>query len=225
MEVQVLSKNGLKAVFSTTPGQTVQDLLNKVSLKFHYPQSSIRLFYSGRELKPMSATLEKFEIGKHGNFLLHLSTTTIEIFDSTEISNSTISRFDHVDLTAPALIDQQIDLTTTPPISQQRKEKRRFVNFVEEGLRPIHIIPIKRLRVNISRALNHRLCILENWILYSSQSSNQDEISVEFLVQDPGVSSTFLVRVDLEVTCTCDHPDDCACQHILFILMKVDRLL
>jgi hypothetical protein len=216
----VISKNGEKAIFSTSPGQTVQQLIKKVSLKFRYPETSVRLFFSGRELRPTSSTIDKFEIGKHGNFLLHLSTTTIEIFDRPDTNNSSLSRVDLVDLTSPGLIGQHIDLTSNSPRIQDPKDKKRHNNVDEAP--PTNNVPLKRLRVNISRALNHRLCILENRILSSSsQSSTANDIMVEFIVQDPGVSASFLVHVGLEVTCTCDHSNDCSCQHILFILMKV----
>jgi hypothetical protein len=218
-----MSKNGQKAKFLLNPGQTVGDLVQKVALKFHYDPSSVRLFFSGRELKPFSAPLDRFEIGKFENYLIHLSTTTIEIFESSVPSTS--APCETVDLTASTSDESLVDLTSTSPLIRERKKRRLLSDIApinEDALVSLHNVSNKQLRINISRALNHRLCILENRILnHSSQSSMCSEISVEFLVQDSGVGKSYFVKVDHEVSCQCENTSGTPCQHILFILMKV----
>lgn len=221
---EVLTKDGQRAKFPLSSGQTVGDLVQKVALKFHYPPSSVRLFFSGRELKPSTAFLDRFEIGKYENFLIHLSTTTVEIYDGPVPSNSVCAT---VDLTGSTSAESLVDLTSTSPEIQERK-KRRLISAIApvngEANISLHNVSNKQLRINMSRALNHRLCILENRILnHSSQSSMDNDISVEFLVHDPGVARTYFVKVHLDVSCQCENTTRAPCRHILFILLKVGR--
>jgi hypothetical protein len=222
MMCEVLSQNGQKIKFLLSSGQTVEDLVHKVAGKFHYSPSSVRLFFSGRELKPPSAPLDRFEIGKYENFLIHVSTTTIEILENSVQPRYPSISCDVVDLTS-STNESTVDLTSTSPQAQERK-KRRIISDLppmhQETFVSLQNVFSKQLRINITRALNHRLCILENRIVNHSSHSINDDISVEFIIQDSGVAKSYLVRVGVEVSCQCENT--CTpCPHILFILMKV----
>lgn len=219
---EVISSNK-KAKFSLHQGLSVGELIDRVADKFHYPPSSIRLFFSGKELKPPTALVEKFEIGKYGNFLLHLSTTTIEIVE--DVLPLTTSVGHTIDLTLPGadtVSDTLVDLTTSPSIKRKRP---RLITNHESSIEDSHLlenqVSIKTLRINILRALNHRLCILENQIINPSFNSERALITVQFLVQDSGVAQRYHVRIGLYVSCNCENMKNCPCPHILFILIKV----
>ncbi len=167
-------------------------------------------------------------------------------------NNSSLSETEPVDLTEipphmasssssvsePLYIDLTSDNFTTSLQSNRSKRKHESTlsnsnstpSSIESLVTPPSdsLLP-KHLRLNISRALHHRLFIIENRVLYppTISSGGERKVEMEFVVQGPeGLTDFQTVKVGERVTCECE---DCflhevVCRHILFILIKVSGL-
>lgn len=217
---EVISKYDKKARFSLYQGQSVGELVAQVAQKFHYTPGSVRLFYSGKELQPGTSLIEDFEIGKYGNFLLHLSTTTVEILEDSQPLSSVGETFD---LTRSEIQQVLVDLTDSPQLGRRKRTRSNSSQAAcseDDSCRLDDHPSSKQLRINILRALNHRLCILENEVVHP-YNSDGTLISVRFIIQDSGVGNQYHVRIGPDISCNCESNKRYPCTHILFILIKV----
>lgn len=281
MRCEVLSRSGERVQFYISPGDNVGSLLQKVSSKFKYPESSIRLFYCGKELKPNSKSLELFDIGKFGS-LIHMTTTTIDIIDNDVNNNEILPLRPLIESNNSSLIDLT-NINDSIIQSTSNRGKRKFsivslsnnnstnsnnkdndndnVEIIFPNSTPTTILssslslsssssssPItptsslsissqsppqtnslnnppltsnKTLRLNISRALHHRLCIVETRVLnFTSDTASN---AIEFVIQgSEGSKDRHRVFLGTSVSCSCEESNkDIPCRHILFILIKV----
>lgn len=83
---------------------TVQDLLQETSKRFHYPIPTIRLLFGGRELKPPSALLSKFNVGKFSQWTIHVMTSMVAIESDSPTSATTTTITTTSSTHIPALV-------------------------------------------------------------------------------------------------------------------------
>ena len=91
-EVIVITMTGKKNSMKYSPDQSVGEFVSHVGAKLNLPSSTIRLLFSGRELKPRSRKMAEFCIGKYGNYVIHLQTTTVNVVDNDDVPSIPPSR-------------------------------------------------------------------------------------------------------------------------------------
>ena len=138
------TKPGQKAELLFTESQTVDDLKTNVERAFRIPKATIRLLFCGKELKPLCAKLSSFNFGRYGNYIIHMSTSTVDLDDGVEPTIPKWPRItEMVDLTdsKPSIVQRTtstsapIDLTGHPQAvttSTRRQRKKRQLERAEE---------------------------------------------------------------------------------------------
>lgn len=217
-------KTGKRLLIDFSNMRTVEDLLKEVADQTNLPVETIRLIYAGKELKPASAKLSSFNIGKYGNFSVHLSTTVVEVSEPTPVATVTPSKTSRevMDLTTDNALTSSssgvIDLTSPPSSARGKKRKADDPKPEKRAARFRSSCP-QAISQRIERALHQRL-----YLINQTDESKEGALCKKFAVLG-STGNVYDVRIEQRPSCSCpDARKGDICKHILFIMFKVLRM-
>mmetsp|Transcript_9202 Transcript_9202/g.13857 ORF Transcript_9202/g.13857 Transcript_9202/m.13857 type:complete len:446 (+) Transcript_9202:125-1462(+) len=161
----VMLSSGRKIEFPVNENHTVGHLLKSIEKKLKIPACTIRLLYCGRELKPSSAPLSSFEIGRFNNYVIHMSTTTVDVLgDTVEPAPRPLHRSGansgFVDLTsdpADVLSVRPVERSTVDLTDGRSTASQLGSPLLSEAANNVAARRIKKRRLDIDRGVDHSL--------------------------------------------------------------------
>ena len=224
-KLRIIPSSGSAAIETDATPETSVDELCKVI----YAQSkdivagSVRLIYAGRELKPKSAKLSAFEIGKLGNYNIHMLCKKIQVIDTDIIPLPAVSQTTSVIKRPSTVVDLTGDEDDNPAVlasdsksgtkrartssAKKETEKRaaRFRSSCPAGVED-----------RISRAISQRM-----YLVHQNDMSSPGSLCRKYAVLG-STGNVYDVTIGQKPNCTCP---DCAkgnlCKHIIFVMIKV----
>eukprot|EP00607_Mallomonas_marina_P006249 CAMPEP_0182437156 /NCGR_PEP_ID=MMETSP1167-20130531/84849_1 /TAXON_ID=2988 /ORGANISM="Mallomonas Sp, Strain CCMP3275" /LENGTH=259 /DNA_ID=CAMNT_0024629969 /DNA_START=136 /DNA_END=915 /DNA_ORIENTATION=- len=128
MKLRIIRTSGTIYELECPINESVQYLKNVVSSKSAIPKNTIRLMYCGKELKPDKGRLQKFKIGSHENYNIHMSTTVVEIVSESGEENKSempLPLPPYFNRADPVLIDSHPSISETEPQPSLLRSHRR----------------------------------------------------------------------------------------------------
>lgn len=225
LKVRIVPSNGAQNFeLEVNPEDTVDFLYQQISLQ-NSDLIPIRLIYGGKEMKPKAARLSSFDVGKHGNFVIHVqSKEVIKIAEETPLSATiksnpdTICKTGVVDLTVDD--NDDVRLVAISANSAERSSKRRRdvieTTSIEKRAARYRSTCPQDVRDRISRAISQRM-----YLIHQIDTSSATSLSRQFAVLG-STGNVYDVTIGQKPHCTCP---DCAkgnlCKHIIFVMIKV----
>lgn len=238
MEITVITNKGGKEKCTYNPQLTTNDFFEDLGQKLGVVPQNIRLIYSGAEIKPGSATLKSFGIGKNDNWNVHafIKEVSAPIGKPVAKSKSRSKEPKSITRSNSSAATEIIDMTSAP--SSTHKRKAQIVHLVDNedededsGKAGPKEKRSRRFISNCSVAVKDRIERAQSQRLYLIEQKDMLEegldmdicpvVGREFAVLG-STGNVYDVRICKSPTCSCpDFQRGNLCKHILFVILKV----
>ena len=238
----LIHTSGVKVSIDCNSGDDVLSLKDKVATKFSAPTKSIRLLHSGRELKPDNSKLNVFNIGKHGNYNVHVISSSAVLTKDRKneipVGLSPKSDFQNTVnlIEEPVIVGDVgtlssdsaiIDLTDESEayyeqLPSSRSKRKRSDNFEgEKRARRYRTTCPPAIKARLEKEHPQRLYLIEQ----STKNSASNYLSRSYSVLGPSgrVSEVEICRIP---NCSCaDFPAGNLCKHMVFVMLRVSTTI